>query len=174
MEIDLDSSIIIDLKLRLTEVIFKYKSILAPSNVLSIVGINSSLDVSLQVHDDYLRVVSSAYTLKEWIISNLESNCVEISELEVHKWHVFKYNRVVFEDVVLVIASLNRLALDGLNVGLKLFSLFSFELGQVSINEAKILSGERGYLYLNLWVKQELDCSLVDGLNLSDPMLLSN
>lgn len=75
--------------------------------------------------------------------------------------HVLKNDGVVLKDVVLIVSTFDSLILDSLYVGLKFFLLFVFELGKVTIDEAKILSSERSNLDLNFGVKQELDCALV-------------
>jgi hypothetical protein len=88
--------------------------------------------------------------------------------------HVLENNRVILENVVLIVPSFNGFTFDSLDVVLKLFFLIILKLAEVALNEAKILSGERSDLDLHFGVKQELDCALVIRLDLSDPVLLGN
>lgn len=88
--------------------------------------------------------------------------------------HVLENNGVVLEHVVLIVSTFNSLALNCLDVILELFLFFIFKLSEISLNEAKILSGEGSYLDFDLGVKQELNSTFVVRLDLSDTMLLCN
>jgi hypothetical protein len=92
----------------------------------------------------------------------------------VEQRHVLENDRVVPEDVLLIVPSLNGFPFDSLDVVFELFLLIVLKLAKVALNEAKILSGEGSDLDLHLGVKQALDCALVIRLDLSDPVLLGN
>ena len=88
--------------------------------------------------------------------------------------HVLEDDRVVLEDIILIVSALNGFTFDGLDVVLELFLLIILKLAEISLNEAKILSGKGSDPDLDFGVKQELDCALVIRLDLSDPVLLGN
>ena len=157
----MDSAVIVDLKLRLSKVIIEKESILALAGVLSSERIHFRFNFTAHVHYDNLGVVTSTQRLKEWVICDLESNSVEVCELEMVQRHVLENDGVVLEDVVLIVSAFNCLTLYCLDVVLELFSLIILELSEVSFNEAKVLSGKWSDLNLHFGVKQELHCALM-------------
>ena len=170
----MDSTVVIDLQFGFSEVIFEDKGVAALADVLAGGRVHSCLDFAADVHDDDLWVVTGTNRLKEGVVCHLERDRVEIGQLEMEQRHVLENDRVVLEDVVLIVSALNRFTFDGLDVVFELFPLIVLKLGEIAFNEAEILSGKRSDLDLHFGVKQELDCALVIRLDLSDPVLLGN
>jgi hypothetical protein len=58
IQVYLDSTVVIDLELRFSEVIFEYEGIAALADVFAGGRVYSCLDFAADVHDDDLRVVT--------------------------------------------------------------------------------------------------------------------
>jgi hypothetical protein len=91
--------------------------------------VNLCLDLATHVHDNYFRVETGTNRFEERIICYLKGNAIQVCQLEMNQWHIFEYDRVVLQDIVLIVSTFNRLALNGLNIVLELLLLIIFELG---------------------------------------------